>query len=346
MIRFLLPLIAATLLLPLAARADSESEWALILKLDQGPQKKPTSVSDARVEARDHLALQQKTLETFLSRYPGDPRVFDAQMKLAAVQAALGNIDENHSLVESAIKSLAALENSPKASAEQAANAGFLKASLLMQDAGGTDAERRDAVIAIAQNFNNRYPEDRRGPRMLVEAATLCDDVPSKKRDLLDQAARETKETTLKQRIADDLRRLDLLGKAPAIKVPLAKGGQLDLATLRGNVVVLIFWSTESPHSLLWLRDFRIAYESLQKNSLKVVTVGLDRSRQSYDSRAKSFPPEWIASYDADGWMGNLPRSLGINALPSVWILDKKGVVRTINAKSSFAKWIRELQAE
>ncbi len=265
MTRFLLPLLAACLLIPSFSRADSESEWALILKLDQGPQKKPSSFSDARVEAREHLLLQQKTLETFISRYPGDPRVFEAQMKLAAVQAALGTIDENHSLVEAAIKSLAALENSPKASAEQAANAGFLKASLQMQDAGGTDAERRDAVIAIAQNFNNRYPEDRRGPRMLVEVATLCDDVPSRKRDLLDQAARETKEASLKQRIADDLRRLDLLGKTPTIKVPLLKGGDLDLATLRGNVVVLIFWSTESPHSLLWLRDFRIAYESLSK---------------------------------------------------------------------------------
>lgn len=344
MIRPLLPLVA--LFLPLAAIADSASDWAQILKLDEGPQKKLSSITDVRQEARNHLVLQQKTLETFIARYPNDPNAFEAQMKLAAVQAALGKLDENHSLVETAIKSLASLENSPKASPEQAANAGFLKVSLQMQDAGGTDAERRDAIIAAAQNFNNRHPGDRRGPRLLVEAATQCDDVPSRKRELLDQAARETREASLKQRIADDLHRLDLLGKSPAIKVPLLKGGELDLATLRGNVVVLIFWSTESPHSLLWLRDFRIAYESLAKNNLKVVTVGLDRSRQSYENRAKSFPPEWIDSYDANGWLGALPRSLGINALPSVWILDKKGVVRTINAKSSFAKWIRELQAE
>lgn len=344
--RFPLLLAAALLLSPIVAMADSDGDWAYILKLDEGPQKKLSSISDVRVEARNHLQLQQKTLETFIARYPGDARTFEAQMKLAAIQAALGNLDENHSLVETAIKSLSSLENSPKASPEQAANAGFLKVSLQMQDAGGTDAERRDAVIAIVQNFNNRYPEDRRGARLLVEAATLCDDVPSRKRDLLDQAARETKEASLKQRIADDLHRLDLLGKAPTIKVPLLKGGEVDLATLRGNVVVLIFWSTESPHSLLWLRDFRIAYESLPKNNFKVVTVGLDRSRQSFEGRAKSFPPEWITSYDANGWLGSLPRSLGINALPTVWILDKKGVVRSINAKSSFAKWIRELQAE
>ncbi len=114
MTRFLLPLLTALLFLPSAAKADSESEWALILKLDQGPQKKPASLADVRVQAHDHLVLQQKTLETFLSRYPADPRVFEAQMKLAAVQAALGNLDENHSMVEAAIKSLAALENSPR----------------------------------------------------------------------------------------------------------------------------------------------------------------------------------------------------------------------------------------
>ena len=124
----------------------------------------------------------------------------------------------------------------------------------------------RESVVWSAQNFTAKYPGDRRGPRLLVEAATVCDDVPNQKRDLLEEALRLTDEEPLKRRIADDLRRVDLLGKPLDLRMSSVSDGQIDLAKLRGNVVVLIFWSADSPHSLLWLRDFRSSWETLPKD--------------------------------------------------------------------------------
>ena len=58
-----------------------------------------------------------------------------------------------------------------------------------------------------------------------------------------------------------------LLGKPLNLKMTALGGGEIDLARLRGYVVVVIFWSADSPHSLLWLRDFRILVGDTSKRS-------------------------------------------------------------------------------
>jgi len=106
---------------------------------------------------------------------------------------------------------------------------------------------------------------------------------------------------------------------------------------------VLIFWSADSPHSLLWLRNFRATWDKLPKDQLKVVTVSLDTDRKLLAEKLAELPPSWVTQFDGKGWEGPLARSLGINALPSVWILDKKGVLQTLNAQADYETRIRLL---
>lgn len=200
----------------------------------------------------------------------------------------------------------------------------------------------REAVVDSAKGFVLKYPGDRRGPRLLVEVATVCDDAPNLKRQLLNDALRLTAEEPLKLRIADDLKRLDLLGKPFDLRLTTTRGTSLDLASLRGNVVVLIFWSADSPHSLLWLRNFRAAWEKLSRENLRVVTISLDTDGKLLAEKLAELPASWPTHFDGKGWEGSLARSLGINALPTVWILDKKGVLQTLNAQAGYETWIRQ----
>jgi len=248
--------------------------------------------------------------------------------------------------IDQALELFADLEKSTGVPREKLADAGFSRASLLMQNQQGSPERTRDSIIRSAQNFTGKYPGDRRGPRLLVEAATVCDDVPNQKRELLEEALRLTDEEPLKRRITDDLRRVDLLGKALELKMSSSAGGQIDLAALRGNVVVLIFWSSDSPHSLLWLRDFRSSWEALPKDRLRVVTVSLDESRVAFDSRFRELRADWPTHFDGLGWRGAIPRSLGINALPAVWMIDKRGILRSINSRANYETWIRQLLSE
>jgi AhpC/TSA family len=330
--------------LRLAAGVDED--WNYILALDAGPKKKPATREEAALAARNHLHLQRKAIERFLLNHSGDARVFDAKLRLARVVAAEGKMSNDQAKIDQALALFADLEKSTGVPGEKLADAGFSRASLLMQNQQGSPERTRESIIRSAQNFTAKYPGDRRGPRLLVEAATVCDNVPNQKRDLLEEALRLTDEEPLKRRITDDLRRVDLLGKALELKMSSSAGSQIDLATLRGNVVVLIFWSSASPHSLLWLRDFRSSWETLPKDRLRVVTISLDESRAAFDSRFRELRADWPTHFDGLGWRGAIPRSLGINALPTVWMIDKRGILRSINARANYEIWIRQLLSE
>ena len=334
------------LLIPPRLAAGVAEDWSHILSLDSGPKKKPATRDEAALLATNHLLIQRKAIEQFLVRYPGDPRAFDARLKLAGILAAQGKIASDQSEVDAALRLLGELEKTPGVPREKLADAGFARASLLMQNQKGSADRMRESIVRSARNFTAKYSGDRRGPRLLVEAATVCDDVPNQKRDLLEEALRLTDEEPLKRRIADDLKRLDLLGKPLDLKMTALGGGEIEIANLRGYVVVLIFWAADSPHSLLWMRDFRSSWETLPKDQIRVITVSLDENQKSLESRLRQLRANWPTHFDGLGWQSPVARSSGINALPSVWILDKKGILRTINARSGYETWIRELLRE
>jgi hypothetical protein len=329
--------------LPASLHAGADEDWARIVALDAGPQKKPTTREEARAFARNHFLTHRAAVEAFLVKYPTDPRVFDAKLRRAALLAAEGKMDENQKKVDEAFALLTELEGAPGLSHEQRATAGFQRISLYLQSQKGSTDRMREAVVDAAKGYVAKYPGDRRGPRLLVEVATICDDAPKLKRQLLYDAQRLTSEELLKRRIADDLKRLDLLGQPLDLRLSTTTGATLNLASLRGHVVILIFWSAESPHSLLWLRNFRAVWEKLPKDKLRVVTVSLDTDRKLLAEKLAELPPSWPTHFDGKGWESPLARGLGINALPSVWILDKKGVLQTLNAQAGYETWIRQL---
>lgn len=322
--------------------AGVEEDWAAIVAMDAGPPKKPTTRDEARLFARTHFQRHRLAVEKFIAEYPSDPRVFDARLRRAALLAAEGKMDENPKKVDEAFALLTELENSPGIPREKLATAGFQRISLYLQSQKDSTDRMREAVVDSAKGFVAKYPGDRRGPRLLVEVATICDDAPNLKRQLLNDALRLTSEEPLKQRITDDLKRLDLLGRPFDRRLTTTRGTTLDLASLRGHVVVIIFWSADSPHSLLWLRNFRAAWEKLPKENLRIVTISLDTDSRLLAEKLAELPASWATHFDGKGWESPLARSLGINALPTVWILDKKGVLQTLNAQAGYETWIRQ----
>lgn len=339
----LLLLLFVAALFPSRLQAGADEDWAAIVALDAGPQKKPTTREEVRLFARNHFLAHRTAVEAFIGKYPSDSRIFDAKLRRAALLAAEGKMDENQKKVDEAFALLTELENAPGISQEQQATAGFQRVSLYLQSQKGSTDRMREAIVNAARSFVAKYSGDRRGPRLLVEVATICDDAPNLKRKLLTDAQDLTTEEPLKLRIADDLKRLNLLGLPFDLRLSTTSRTTLNLSSLRGSVVVIIFWSAESPHSLLWLRNFRAIWERLPKDQLRVVTISLDTDGKLLGEKLAELPPSWITHFDGKGWESPLARSLGINALPSVWILDKKGVLQTLNAQAGYETWIRQL---
>jgi peroxiredoxin len=330
----------------LSARADANGDWAAIVKLDAGPSSTPASREEALRLAHEHFARHRAALNAFIAAYPDDPRILDAQLRLTSIRAALGEMDKKPAEVHAALLELMALEKSKTVPRARLPDVAFRRISLQMQTFRGRPEEIQEAVVTAARNFAARFPEDKRAPRLLVEAATQCDDTPRVMRELLTSAQALSKEPALDARIGDDLRRLNALDRPVSAKFGTIQGSTVDLSTLRGNVVVLLFWAAESPPSLLWMRQFQDAVAKIPSEGLRIVMVSLDESRKDLDEAIRLFDIKWPINFDGKGWENAVARPLGINAIPTVWILDKKGILRTLNARESYDVWIRRLQRE
>jgi peroxiredoxin len=343
------PLSAALLLVlaaNLPARADADSDWAAIEQLDKGPPTPPASREEALRLALAQFSREQAALNAFLAAHPSDPRALDAKLRLTSIRAALGEMQQKPAEIHAALLEFMALEKSPDTPRDRLPDVAFRRISLQMQTLDGTPDQIREAVVTAARNYAIRFPSDRRSPRLLVEAATQCDDDPRTMRDLLTTAASLSKEPALNARIADDMRRLESLNRPVTAKFRTIQGDTIDLSALHGNVVVLLFWASESPPSLLWMRQFRAAVEKIPSDHLRIIMVSLDENRKDLDAAIKAFEIPWPIQFDGKGWENAVARPLGINAIPTVWILDKRGILRTLNARENYDLWIRRLQRE
>lgn len=335
MIRIAVALMLATSMI---LHADAVSDWQEILALDAGPRRKPASREEAVLLARNHLLLQKRTLEAFLQKYPRDGKAPSAKFRLAGILATQGSMDANPAAMRTALANLEALGKDPATPWDVRADAAFRRASILMQTQDASTRAGREGIVSAAREFAGDFPGDVRGPRLLVEAATVCDPEPETKRALLDAADRLTTEEPLKRRIADDRTRLALLGEFLDLEVAGLDGKNIHLASLRGEPTVIIFWSSEAPQSLVWLRDFGAAWLRLGKRAPQVLTISLDKSQSTAADMAREFPPQWHTAWESGGWQAPTARRLGINALPTVWVVDRTGRLVSLSAKTDWER--------
>ena len=121
------------------------------------------------------------------------------------------------------------------------------RVSLAPQGQEGSHQRGRESIVWSARSFSlvRRSP----GTRLLVEAAPTVDDVPDQKRELLEEAAR-----LYNRRAAETAHRGRPATTSTSIGKPLSpkspgplKAVEIDLAKLRGYVVVPVFWLADSP---------------------------------------------------------------------------------------------------
>ncbi|MEO6053976.1 MAG: TlpA disulfide reductase family protein [Chthoniobacterales bacterium] len=329
-----------------SARADAAADWRQIEEFEKGPKQEAVSKEEMLRRVKLHLQTELQATKNFVKNYPSDPKVFEARIIQAGVLAALGKLQNDNKMTNDALTLYANLEKMPGLSPKLQSDVSFCRVSLYIQNVDQSVPQGRELILNSIENFKARYPTDPRTPRLLVEAASIYDDLPDKKRALILEAKELSKDEELNLRITDDMRRLDQLNKPVSIKLETIQGGEINTDALRGKVVAILFWAAESAHCQLWLKNFRGFSSKLSPNSVAIVTISLDTKRSNLKKIMDLYSIQWPTYFDGKGWETPIARQLGINALPTLWLLDKKGNLRTLNARDNYDIWIRTLQRE
>jgi thiol-disulfide isomerase/thioredoxin len=322
---------------------EADRAWQVILEQASGPGTRFTDQGAAMAAARAHLEKQENALRDFLRHFPADPRNYSAQIRLAAVLAARSRMTGPPSLRDEAQKILVDLENDPATPAPVKADAGFARVTQNMEDsARHADPATREAMLRDVRAFDAAHPADRRFAGLLAEVATLYDNDPAQKSSLLAEAAARATDETLRKRIADDQKRLALLGHPLDARLqPWDGGPPIELAALHGKVVVILFWASWSMPALHELAVLEKVAAEGKDQPVRFLTVSLDQDRAALAETIKAASLSWPVDCDFRGWEGDLVRSLGINTLPTVWILDRAGNLTTLNARGQEAESIQ-----
>ena len=99
----------------------------------------------------------------------------------------------------------------------------------------------------------------------------------------------------------------------------------MKLDDFRGRPLLVVFFADFSPPSTEALTRLQRVLGELPKDSVAAMGVSLDAKREALDEVIKSTSLTWPIAFDGKSWDGELVRSLGINALPTVWLCDKQG---------------------
>jgi thiol-disulfide isomerase/thioredoxin len=125
--------------------------------------------------------------------------------------------------------------------------------------------------------------------------------------------------------------RVGLGEPARPIDVPLLDGRRFSLASLRGKVVLVDFWSTSCPPCRREMPALVQLYRDLRERGLEVVAISMDTDREAVARYARKNGLEWKIGFSGRAWDDEAVRSYGVNSQPSKYLIDRKGVLRYCN---------------
>jgi peroxiredoxin len=115
--------------------------------------------------------------------------------------------------------------------------------------------------------------------------------------------------------------------------VKLLNGEDFTLRNQQGKVVLIYFWAywcepckQEMPHLDKIYREFK-------DRGLEIVSISLDSSIEKTRKFTKQAQLQWKHSCSGKVWQDETVGLYGVNSLPSLWVVDRKGILRSFGIK-------------
>ena len=191
-----------------------------------------------------------------------------------------------------------------------------------------------------AQLYAARFPDEQaRSVKLLAAAARTCElsGLSDEARSCYTLLITKFKDTPEAQQAEGVVRRLQLKGKTLEFTGPTIDGGDLNIASYKGKMVVIVFWATHARPFIDQLPKLTATMKKYEKYAT-VVGVNLDADEGAVEAFVEETKLTWPQIFSPNralrGWNSPLAVHYGINTLPTIWLVDPNGIVTdtSINA--------------
>jgi thiol-disulfide isomerase/thioredoxin len=146
------------------------------------------------------------------------------------------------------------------------------------------------------------------------------------------------------QKEIDLEKKMEDLKKNPIdLKFTAVDGSAIDLAAMRGKVVLIDFWATWCPPCRAEVPHVVAAYKKYHDQGFEIVGISLDQDQKSLADFTKQNGMVWPQYFDGQGWDNKISKGFGIHGIPAMWLVDQKGMLVTTNGRDDLAGQVEKL---
>lgn len=178
---------------------------------------------------------------------------------------------------------------------------------------------------------------------LLTLALALCTGTGCKKKDTTDETqavasnsqepvelvaqAEETVQVPINVKPAPDENTIAEGHAFPTLEFASLRGGQINLASLKGKVVLIDFWATWCGPCRRTMPDLVETYREYHDQDFEIIGISLDEDRSQLEQYMQDMEITWPQYFDGLGWNNKVAKRFGVRGIPHVVLVDKNGAV-------------------